>query len=207
MDRTLILVKPDAFARGLTGEIIARFERKGLRIVALKHMVLAEDTAQSHYAEHEGKPFFDGLVAFITSGPIVAMVLEGPNAIAGEWGHNPLPLPREADLPLRACYCGRLGCIETYLSGPALERDQDLSLYEERLARSLAAVINLLDPDVIVLGGGMSKLERLYTEVPRLWTRYVFSDNVTTRLVPPAHGDASGVRGAAWLWSETPKEG
>ncbi|TMI45755.1 MAG: ROK family protein [Betaproteobacteria bacterium] len=149
-------------------------------------------------------------------------VLTGPNAIAGEWGHNPLPLPSEADLPLPPCYCGRLGCIETYLSGPGLARDhqqitgarltpeeivalggESLRRYEERLARALAAVINLLDPDVIVLGGGMSNIERLYGEVPRLWGRHVFSDRVTTRLARHAHGDSSGVRGAAWLWPST----
>jgi len=150
-------------------------------------------------------------------------VLTGPNAIAGEWGHNPLPLPTEADLPLPPCYCGRFGCIETYLSGPGLARDHEqltgkrltpeeivslqgesLKRYEERLARALATVINLLDPDVIVLGGGMSNIERLYGEVPRLWGRHVFSDRVTTRLARHAHGDSSGVRGAAWLWPSTP---
>jgi fructokinase len=142
-------------------------------------------------------------------------VLAGPNAIAGEWGHNPLPLPRDSDLPLPACYCGRKGCIETYLSGPGLARDakkssaeeaaQDpraLARYEERLARALASVINVVDPDVIVLGGGMSNVARLYDSVPRLWGRYVFSDRVDTRIAPPAHGDSSGVRGAAWLWGE-----
>jgi predicted NBD/HSP70 family sugar kinase len=146
-------------------------------------------------------------------------VLSGANAIAGEWGHNPLPLPSAQDLPLPDCYCGRAGCIETYLSGPGLARDhelrtgrrllpeeivslgdQSLERYVERLARALASVINLLDPEVIVLGGGMSKVGRLYTEVPRLWRRYVFSDHVATRLAPPVHGDSSGVRGAARLW-------
>jgi fructokinase len=148
-------------------------------------------------------------------------VLSGVNAIAGEWGHNALPLPRPDDLPLPACYCGRAGCIETYLSGPGLSRDherttgkrlspeeivslgdQSLERYVERLARALAAVINVLDPDVIVLGGGMSNVARLYTEVPRLWGRYVFSDRVATRLARPVHGDSSGVRGAAWLWDD-----
>ena len=130
-------------------------------------------------------------------------VLIGSNAIAGEWGHNPLPLPQLADLPLRPCYCGRSGCIETYLSGPALEREggaSALDAYEGRLARALAGVINILDPDVIVLGGGVSKVARLYRNVPRLWQQHVFSDQVATRLLPPKHGDASGVRGAAWLW-------
>ncbi len=106
-------------------------------------------------------------------------VLQGVNAIAGEWGHNPLPHPAGADLPLPKCYCGRLGCIETYLCGPARERDGDDARYAERLARSLGLVINILDPDVIVLGGGVSNVDSLYTEV---------------------HGDSSGVRGAAWLW-------
>ncbi len=128
-------------------------------------------------------------------------VLTGPNAIAGEWGHNPLPLPRKEDLPLPDCYCGRKGCIEAYLSGPALQRDgENLDRYEERLARALAGVINILDPDVIVLGGGISNLPRLYAKVPVLWQPYVFSDHVATRLLPPMHGDSSGVRGAAWLW-------
>ena len=150
-------------------------------------------------------------------------VLVGPNAIAGEWGHNPLPLPVADDLPLPPCYCGRSGCIETYLSGPGLARDYEratgkrleppaiaalafFARYEERLARALAGVINVLDPDVIVLGGGMSNVQRLYTEVPRLWTRYVFSDHVATRLAKNVHGDSSGVRGAAWLW-DAPKRG
>lgn len=157
-------------------------------------------------------------------------VLTGANAIAGEWGHNPLPLPQAADLPLPACYCGRSGCIETYLCGPALAHDHlahagvhldaagiargamvgdaacdaTLSRYEERLARALASVINVIDPDVIVLGGGLSAIGRLYTNVPRLWARQVFSDHVTTRLVPNVHGDSSGVRGAAWLWGQLP---
>jgi fructokinase len=148
-------------------------------------------------------------------------LLIGRNAIAGEWGHNPLPLPTAADQPLPACYCGRSGCIETYLSGPGLERDHHsltgekraardiaaldggaMDRYIQRFARALAGVINMLDPDVIVLGGGMSNIERLYTEVPRRWTRYVFSDQVATRLVRNVHGDSSGVRGAAWLWDE-----
>jgi fructokinase len=146
-------------------------------------------------------------------------VLIGRNAIAGEWGHNPLPRPGADDLPAPECYCGRTGCIETYLSGPALERDYEkrtghrlpaqeivaleskaFSLYCERLARGLAGVINVLDPDLIVLGGGMSNAARLYTEVARLWVPHVFSDRVATRLERNVHGDSSGVRGAAWLW-------
>jgi fructokinase len=147
-------------------------------------------------------------------------VIRGANAIAGEWGHNALPQPGEQDFPLPPCYCGRAGCIETYLSGPGLSRDHEqvtgerlapeqvvlhektMARYEERLARALASVINVLDPDVIVLGGGMSNVARLYTQVPRLWGRHVFSDRVATRLVPPVHGDSSGVRGAAWLWND-----
>jgi len=127
--------------------------------------------------------------------------LTGSNAIAGEWGHNPLPLPRDADLPLPECYCGRKGCIEAYLSGPALAKDGgNLPRYEERLARALAGGINIVDPDVIVLGGGISNVPQLYATVPALWKPYVFSDHIATRLLPPVHGDASGVRGAAWLW-------
>ena len=152
----------------------------------------------------------------------------GPNAIAGEWGHNPLPWPRVDwnEVPGPLGWDGRFGAIEDWLSGPALARDHrdltgaawsgeqivaaaaagdaacsaTLARYEERLARALASVINLLDPDVIVLGGGLSRIERLYETVPALWARWVFSDRVVTRLLPARHGDASGVRGAAWLW-------
>jgi fructokinase len=148
-------------------------------------------------------------------------LVEGVNLIAGEWGHTPLPWPADAERPGAPCYCGKRGCIETFLSGPALARDGGaaeaetvavraasgapeaaaaLARYEDRLARGLALVINLLDPEVIVLGGGLGRMARLYDEVPRLWGRYVFSDAVTTRLVPPRWGDSSGVRGAAWLW-------
>jgi fructokinase len=153
-------------------------------------------------------------------------VLTGANAIAGEWGHNPLPAPLAGEQPGPACYCGRRACIETFLSGPALTRDHELASgdriepheivaraengdpiaeatllrYEDRLARGLASVINLLDPDVIVLGGGISNIARLYENVPRRWGRYVFSDRVDTKLRAPMHGDSSGMRGAAWLW-------
>ncbi len=152
--------------------------------------------------------------------------LRGPNAIAGEWGHNPLPWMDAGEHPGPRCWCGRDGCIETFLSGPGLAADyvraggdcltpeavvhraaegeglaeQSLARYERRLARALAHVINLVDPDAIVLGGGLSRLRRLYDSVPALWGEWVFSDRVDTPLLPPAHGDASGVRGAAWLW-------
>jgi len=153
-------------------------------------------------------------------------VLEGPNAITGEWGHNPLPWQQLDEYPGDVCYCGKRGCIETWLSGPALERlytqrareklkAQDisaraeagerhavdlLSLYVDRLARALASIINIIDPDVIVLGGGMSNTSALYREVPAQWGQYVFSDRVDTKLFQAQHGDSSGVRGAAWLW-------
>lgn len=151
-------------------------------------------------------------------------VLEGANAMAGEWGHN--PLPAEPQTPAPPCKCGRRGCIEAYLSGPGLAFDHaavsgeklapeaivaraaagdadceaTLARYEERLARALAGVINVLDPDVIVLGGGLSQLDRLYDNVPSLWTPHVYLKPDATRLVRPVHGDSSGVRGAAWLW-------
>jgi predicted NBD/HSP70 family sugar kinase len=130
----------------------------------------------------------------------------GANAIGGEWGHNPLPWSSTEEHPGPACWCGRRGCIETFLSGPALAADggagsdDAMSRYVSRLARALASVINLADPDVIVIGGGVSNIARLYDDVPRLWGAWVFSDRVMTKLVPPRYGDASGVRGAAWLW-------
>jgi fructokinase len=148
-------------------------------------------------------------------------VLVGTNAIAGEWGHSPLPWPSDDEHPGALCFCGKRGCIETFLSGGALAaeaRTADaaeaaaraaagdpaaaaaLARYEDRLARSLATTINLLDPEVVVLGGGVAQIGSLYAHVPRLWGAYVFSDMVTTRLVPPVWGDSSGVRGAAWLW-------
>jgi fructokinase len=157
-------------------------------------------------------------------------VVTGPNAIAGEWGHNPLPWPEDHERPGPPCYCGKRGCLETFISGPGLAADYAASAgstsgavdaaaivsratageeparaalqrYSHRLARGLATVINILDPDVIVLGGGMSNVSGLYASVPRTLPDFVFSDHVDTRIVPPAHGDSSGVRGAAWLWS------
>ena len=166
-----------------------------------------------------------------TGGGIVirSTLVTGVNAIGGEWGHNPLPWPRSKELPGPDCYCGKQGCIETFLSGPGLQASywrrtglritpeeialravagekyaaEELAIYEDRLARGLAMVINLLDPEVIVLGGGLSNIGRLYDNVPVLWPEYVFSDDVCTKLVKAYHGDSSGVRGAAWLWSES----
>jgi len=177
-------------------------------------------------AARDARSVFGVIIGTGTGGGVVidGRLVDGPNAIAGEWGHNPLPWPTDDERPGPRCYCGRQGCIETFLSGPGLAADYSrsasvtaqqvaqraaageasaiasLQRYEDRLARSLATVINLLDPEVIVLGGGVSKIQRLYSNVPRLWGRYVFSDVVLTRLVPPRHGDSSGVRGAAWLW-------
>jgi fructokinase len=157
-------------------------------------------------------------------------VLAGANGVAGEWGHNPLPWGQPGEDPLYDCYCGQKGCVETLLSGPGLAREHaalngghadaitiarraaagdaacqaTLQRHSTRLARALAAVINLLDPDVIVLGGGLSAMQHLYTEVPQRWSQWVISaglrEPLRTRLLPPLHGDASGVRGAAWLW-------
>ncbi len=153
--------------------------------------------------------------------------LIGPNAIAGEWGHNPLPWPRDEERPGPACYCGKRGCIETFLSGPGLARDHAgaggaelvaeevaaravggdpaavaaIERYEDRLARALAHAINLLDPNVIVLGGGLSNLARLYEALPQRLPDYVFSERVDTKVLAPRHGDSSGARGAAWLWA------
>jgi fructokinase len=154
--------------------------------------------------------------------------LAGAQAIAGEWGHTPLPQPRDDERPGPACYCGRRGCVETWLSGPRLQEQfkqrtgrtlrateiaeaaeagdkqaaEHLELYCDRLARALSVVINILDPHAIVLGGGLSKMKPLYARVPELWKRYVFSEPelIATRLLPPKFGDSSGVRGAAWLW-------
>jgi len=156
-------------------------------------------------------------------------VITGPNAIAGEWGHNPLPWPRDDERPGPPCFCGHSACIETFLSGPGVERDHlamtgetlnsldiaaraavgdaqceaTMRRYDERLARALAHLINILDPDVVVLGGGMSNLAGLYSNVPELWKSWVFSDRVDTRLLRHVHGDSSGVRGAAWLGAAT----
>ena len=179
-----------------------------------------------------GSPVFAVILGTGVGGGLAVdgRIVVGVNAIAGEWGHNPVPWPERREWPGPSCYCGRTGCIETLLSGPGLEQDHEQQLgirlsaaeivaaaasgdavadatlgrYEDRLARALAAIVNVLDPEVIVLGGGLSNVERLYTSVPRLWERFIFSDRVDTRLVKARHGDSSGVRGAAWLWPEQP---
>jgi fructokinase len=178
---------------------------------------------------------FGVIIGTGTGGGVVVggRVVTGANAIGGEWGHNPLPAPRLEDgydeRPGPPCYCGRSGCIETFLSGPGLARDYAaaggdrdnpagadaidarakagearaiacLDRYADRMARALAIIINVIDPDVIVLGGGLSNIDRLYESVPARWAPYIFSDRVVTKLVRAKHGDASGVRGAAWLW-------
>lgn len=178
---------------------------------------------------------FGVIVGTGTGGGLVVRgeVVTGPNAIAGEWGHSPLPWPEGDESPGPRCYCAKRGCIETFLSGPGLAADYEtlsgesltvpaivtkaetgdvaadnaLARYENRMARALAAIINVVDPDVIVLGGGLSNIERFYARVPRLWNRFVFGcagegrdEQVRTRLVRAVHGDSSGVRGAAWLW-------
>ena len=176
-----------------------------------------------------GAPIVFGVIVGTGTGGGIAIdrrVVVGANAIAGEWGHNPLPWPSGDEWPGPRCYCGRTGCIETFLSGPGLAADfahatgthltpetivsraddgdraalDCLDRYEDRFARAIAHVINVLDPHVIVLGGGMSKIARLYASVPHRWSRFVFSDTVATQLVKAKHGDSSGVRGAAWLW-------
>jgi fructokinase len=170
---------------------------------------------------------FGVIIGTGTGGAIVidGQVIVGANAIGGEWGHNPMPWPQPGEWPGPPCYCGRTGCIETFLSGPGLAEDHraatgnvadaariaalavsgdggaaaTMARYESRMARALAAIINVVDPHVIVLGGGLSNIARLYERVPRLWEPFVFSDRVITKLLPARYGDASGVRGAAWL--------
>lgn len=171
---------------------------------------------------------FGVIIGTGTGGGIVinGNIITGINAIGGEWGHNPLPWPDDNERQIANCYCGKQDCIETYLSGTGFERDHklitgqtlsspeiisaatqgnkeaqaSLERYERRMAKALASVINVVDPDIIVLGGGMSNVSRLYTTVPKLWQEYVFSDEVATKLLAPKFGDSSGVRGAAWLW-------
>ena len=179
-------------------------------------------------AAHGARVVFGVILGTGTGGGVAVdgNVLEGRHRIAGEWGHNPLPWPRDDERPGPRCYCGRTGCIETFLSGPALSAtyaalsqetadapeiarraeagdraaSNALALYEDRLARALASIINVIDPDVIVLGGGLSNIGRFYTNVPVLWQPFVFSDTADTPLIRARYGDSSGVRGAAWLW-------
>lgn len=181
-------------------------------------------------AGKDGSVVFGVIIGTGTGAGIVVngQPLTGPNAIAGEWGHNPLPWARSDEMPGPACYCGKHGCIETFLSGPGMARDHlhhsgdmldaaaiaaaaehgdsaceaTLQRYTDRLARALAHIINIVDPDIIVLGGGMSNLDRLYAQVPQRWGQYVFSDRVDTLLRKNRFGDSSGVRGAAWLWQQ-----
>jgi fructokinase len=178
-----------------------------------------------------GQVVFGVIIGTGVGGGIVVdgRILTGPHAIAGEWGHNPLAWPRDDERPGHSCFCGRPGCNESFLAGPSLARDhrlatgQDLKApeiaaraeagdkealatmvrYEDRMARALAVIINVLDPDYVVLGGGVSNIERLYREVPKVLPKYVFSDLATTPIVKAKYGDSSGVRGAAWLWPKS----
>ena len=236
--------------------LIGKPLRRDLQVVLQRPVRLANDAncfalSEATDGAGAGAPVVFGVIlgTGVGGGLVVnGAVLQGANRIAGEWGHNPLPSPTPDDLPAPLCYCGRSGCIETYLSGPAAEaehlrrngpanslfgsspagrplhpagipsshnlqkdvacaaegdaaRQATLDRYALRLARSLAGVINIVDPDVIVLGGGLSNIGQLYDAVPRLWAAHIFSDVVRTRLLPPQHGDSSGVRGAAWLWN------
>lgn len=176
----------------------------------------------------DGHIVFGAILGTGTGGGLVIdkKIISGPNAITGEWGHIRMPWPTVDETPGRDCYCGLKGCLETFLSGPGLSADFEIATgthipahditdraihndhaaiaaldrYVDRLARALSTIINVLDPSVVVLGGGLSKIERLYRDVPPLLPKYVFSDTVVTPIVPPKHGDSSGVRGAAWLW-------
>ncbi|MCG8380754.1 MAG: ROK family protein [Gammaproteobacteria bacterium] len=179
-------------------------------------------------AAQAGRVVFGAILGTGCGGGLVVnkALIIGANGIGGEWGHNPLPWPNEDELDGRPCFCGQCGCLETWISGTGLAADHlavtsqhltakaivasasqeptceaSVARYEDRLARALAQVINLVDPDIIVLGGGLSNVTRLYKNIPKRWGRYIFSDVVKTRLCPPRYGDASGVRGAAWLWN------
>ena len=212
-----------------------RDRRRDLQALLQRQVRLANDAncfALSEAVDGSGRGaeiVFGVILGTGVGGGIVInqQVLTGANAIAGEWGHNPLPGCEAEDLPRPACYCGRACCVETYLSGPALAADHfrrtgqklsaaeidqratagdaaceaTLQRYENRLGRALAGVINILDPQVIVLGGGLSKMQRLYRNLPACCGQHVFSDVFQTRILPPEHGDSSGVRGAAWLWN------
>ncbi|MGE5472190.1 MAG: ROK family protein [Bacteroidota bacterium] len=209
--------------------------RQDLQTLLCRELRLANDAncfALSEAVDGSGSGaeiVFGAILGTGVGGGIVVngRVLSGANAIAGEWGHNPLPVASDDPAPAPACYCGRRGCVEAWLSGPALagdhltstgqaltaeeidrrasagdpDCDATLQRYEARLGRALAGIINILDPQVIVLGGGLSKIQRLYRNLPACWAPHVFSDSVCTRIRPPTHGDSSGVRGAAWLWN------
>jgi len=209
-------------------EDLARQLRRPVRIANDANCFALSEASDGAAA---GRPIVFGVILGTgTGGGIVidGRVVVGANAIAGEWGHNPMPWPEAGERPGPACYCGRTGCIETFLSGPGLARDHHASSgehlepsaiveraaaggpaatatlrrYHHRLARALASILNVIDPDVVVLGGGLSKMPGLAEHVTKLWAPYVFSDTVVTEIVPALHGDASGVRGAAWLWPD-----
>lgn len=216
--------------------LIGKPLEQDLKKVLKRPVKLANDANCFALSEATDGAAKDAVIAFgvilgtgVGGGVVVkGQVLSGCNSITGEWGHNALPWPKpeQGELPGPPCYCGKQGCIEMFLAGPALAKEYEsvtgqktiptdiehkanqgdekaneiLVRYEKRLARALASVINFLDPDVIVLGGGLSRMTRLYTNVPRNWAHYVFSDDIQTKLVQAVHGDSSGVRGAAWLW-------
>ena len=217
--------------RPLRADLEARLDRP-VRVANDANCFAASEAADG---AGSGADVVFGVIVGTGTGAGIAVhgrVLTGPNAIAGEWGHNPLPWPDAGEWPGPECYCGKRGCIETFLSGPGLSRDYEaltgrrdapstiaalarsdphadaaLRRYESRMARALAGVINVLDPDVIVLGGGMSNIDRVFERVPGLWGTYAFGaaggqqSPLRTRLMKARHGDSSGVRGAAWLWA------
>jgi fructokinase len=207
-------------------EDLARALGRDVRLANDANCFALSEAADGAGAGH--RVVFGVIIGTGTGGGLVVdgRVVVGANAVAGEWGHNPIPWPDSTEWPGPPCYCGRTGCIETFLSGPGMSADHaqatgerldardiatradagetaalaTMTRYERRMARALASVINIVDPDVIVLGGGLSGIDRLYEQVPRLWPGFVFSDHISTRLVRNRHGAASGVRGAAWLW-------
>ncbi len=211
--------------RPLADDLIARLGRP-IRLQNDANCLAVSEAADGAAAGHAC--VFAVIIGTGTGGGVVVngKPVVGANAIAGEWGHNAMPWPEGDEWPGPPCYCGRTGCIETFLSGPGLSRDHEratgqaidattlaaqacagvaeaeasMTRYERRLARALASIVNVLDPELIVMGGGLSNIDRLYTNVPRLWGEYIFSDHIATRLVKARYGDSSGVRGAAWLW-------
>jgi len=211
--------------RPLAQDLERRLERD-VRLANDANCLALSEAADGAAAGHA--VVFAVIIGTGTGGGLVVdgRIVVGANAVTGEWGHNPMPWPTADEWPGPPCYCGRSGCIETFLSGPGLSRDYQrdtgvhldadaiaerasagdaeairaLERYERRLARGLASIINVVDPEVIVVGGGLSNIDRLFERVPALWDELVFSDHVATRLVKARHGDSSGVRGAAWLW-------